>query len=95
MSQGHVFHLAHSSLLTTQISHNRRMDTENAIHLHNGYYLTIKNETIMSSEDKWMELKQYHPKGYAWCVLTNKWALVKKQNKNKNEKKSTEHPGYN
>jgi hypothetical protein len=43
MQQEHVFHYVYSSLIcdsqkleTTQMSHNRRMDTENAVHLHNG-----------------------------------------------------------
>jgi hypothetical protein len=42
MPQGHLFHYVHSSLIcdsqqleTTQMSHNRRMDTENVVHLHN------------------------------------------------------------
>jgi hypothetical protein len=39
----HVFHYVHSGLIcdsqkleTTQMSHDRRMDTENVVHLHNG-----------------------------------------------------------
>jgi hypothetical protein len=43
MPQRHVFHHVHSGLVcdsqkieTTQISHNRRMDTENAVHLQSG-----------------------------------------------------------
>jgi hypothetical protein len=43
MLQGHMFHCVHSGLIcdsqkleTTQMSHNRRMDTENVLHLHNG-----------------------------------------------------------
>jgi hypothetical protein len=41
-----LLHYAHSSLIcdrqkleTTQMSHNRRMDTENVLHLHNGTLL--------------------------------------------------------
>ena len=41
--QGHVFHYVHRSLIcnnqklkTAQMSLNRRMDTENVVHLHNG-----------------------------------------------------------
>jgi hypothetical protein len=37
--------------------HNRRMDTENVVHLHNGYYSAIKNEDILSFAGKWMELE--------------------------------------
>jgi hypothetical protein len=43
ISQGHVFHYVHSSLIcnsqkleTTQMSFNQRMDTENVVHLYNG-----------------------------------------------------------
>jgi hypothetical protein len=43
MPQGHVFNFVHSSLVcdsqrleTTQMSHDRRMDTENAVHLQIG-----------------------------------------------------------
>jgi hypothetical protein len=43
MSQGHMFHYVYSflncdsqKLETTQMSHNRKMDTENMVHLHNG-----------------------------------------------------------
>jgi len=43
MPQGHLFHYVHSSLIcdsqkleTTQLFHNRRMDTENVVHLFNG-----------------------------------------------------------
>ena len=43
VQQGQVFHYVHSGFIcdsqkleTTQISHNRKMDTENVVHLHNG-----------------------------------------------------------
>jgi hypothetical protein len=45
--QGHVFHSVHSSLVcdslkmeTTQVFHNRRMETKNVVHLHNGILLS-------------------------------------------------------
>jgi hypothetical protein len=45
--QGHVFHYVHSGLIcdsqklkTTWMSHERRMDTENVVHLHNGILLS-------------------------------------------------------
>jgi hypothetical protein len=45
MPQGHMFHYVHSGLIydsqkleTTQMSHDRRMDTENVVHLHMEYY---------------------------------------------------------
>jgi hypothetical protein len=47
MPQGHVFHYVDNSLVgdnqkleTTQMSHNRRMDAEKAVHLHNGVKLS-------------------------------------------------------
>jgi hypothetical protein len=47
MPQGHVFHYVHSGLVcdrqkleTTQMSHDRRIDTENVVHLHNGILLS-------------------------------------------------------
>jgi hypothetical protein len=47
MPQRHVFHYVHSSFIcdsqkleTTQISHNRRVDTENVVHLLNGILLS-------------------------------------------------------
>jgi hypothetical protein len=47
MPQGHLFHYVPSSLVckiqkleTTQMTHVRRKDTENVIHLHNGILLS-------------------------------------------------------
>ena len=46
MPPGHVFHCVLSGLFdnqkleTTPMSHNRRMDTENVVHLHNGILLS-------------------------------------------------------
>ena len=47
MPQGHVFHYIHSNLVcdsqkleTTQMSYNRRMNTENVVHLHNQILLS-------------------------------------------------------
>jgi hypothetical protein len=37
--------------------HDRRMDTENVVHLHNGIYSAIKNEDILSFAGKWIELE--------------------------------------
>jgi uncharacterized membrane protein YfhO len=66
MPQVHVFHYFHSGLVcdeqkleTTQMSHNRRMDIENVVHLYNGILLlsAIRNEDILSFVDKLMELE--------------------------------------
>jgi hypothetical protein len=47
MLQGHMSHYVHSSLIcdsqkleTTWMSHNKSMDTENWVHLHNGILLS-------------------------------------------------------
>jgi hypothetical protein len=64
MPQGHVLHYVHSGIIcdsqnleTTQMSHNRRMDTENVVHLHNEAHSAIKNKDILSFAGKWMELE--------------------------------------
>jgi hypothetical protein len=44
-------------LETTQNSLNRRMDTKNMVHLHNGVLLAIKNNDFMKFAGKWMELE--------------------------------------
>ena len=44
-------------LETTQMSHNRRMDTENIVICTMEYYSAIKNEDILSFAGKWMELE--------------------------------------
>ena len=66
MLQGHMLYYVHSSLMynsqkleTTKMSLNLRIDTENVVHLHNGYYSAIKNSDFMKFVSKWMEL---HPK---------------------------------
>jgi hypothetical protein len=53
--QGHMLHYVQSSLIcnrqkleTIQMSLNRRMDTENGLHLHNEHCLAIKNKNIMN-----------------------------------------------
>ena len=47
LSQGHICHYVHGGLIcdsqkvkTTQMLHNRRMDTENVVHLQNGILFT-------------------------------------------------------
>jgi hypothetical protein len=57
--QGHIFHYVHGGLIcdshkleTTQMSQDRRMDTENVVHLHNGILLITKNEDILSFAGK-------------------------------------------
>jgi hypothetical protein len=58
MPQEHMFHYVHNSLVcnsqkleTTQMSHDRRMDTEMWL------IYTIKNEDIMRFAGEWMELE--------------------------------------
>jgi hypothetical protein len=52
---GHMFHYVHSSLIynnqkleRTQMSLNKRMDTENVVHLHNGVLLSRHFQTVAS-----------------------------------------------
>ena len=60
-----MFHYVHSSLIynsqeleRTQMSLNKRMDTKNVVHLHNGvYYVAIKNNEFMKFVGKWMNLE--------------------------------------
>jgi hypothetical protein len=40
-----------------QMFHNRRMDRENVVYLHNGILVSYKNENIVSFTGKWIELE--------------------------------------
>jgi hypothetical protein len=65
------------------MSLNRKMDTENVIHLHMEYYSAIKNNGFMKFLDKWSylediilnELTQSQVIRY---TLTDKWLLAQK-----------------
>jgi hypothetical protein len=58
--------ICHSQKLeTTQMSLNKRMDTENVVHLHIEYYSAIKYEDIMNFTGKLKELENV-----ILCVLT-------------------------
>jgi hypothetical protein len=39
------------------MSLNRGLDTENMVHLYNGYYVAIKKNEFMKFFDKWMDLE--------------------------------------
>ena len=60
-----MLHYVHSSLIynnqkleTTQMSFNRRMDTENVVHLQNGVLrAAIKNNDFMNFLGKWLGLE--------------------------------------
>jgi hypothetical protein len=59
-----MLYYVHSSLIynsqkleRTHIFLNRRMDTENVVHLHNKYYSDIKNNEFMQFLNKWMYLE--------------------------------------
>ena len=59
-----MLHYVHSSpiynskkLERTQKFLNRRMDTENVVHLQDGYSSAIKNKDIVNFAIKWMELE--------------------------------------
>jgi len=64
MPQGHMFQYVHRSLIcdgqkleTTQMSQDRRMDTEMWFIYIMEYYSAIKNEDILSFACKWVELE--------------------------------------
>ena len=59
-----MLHYVHSSLIDnsqklerTQMSLNRRMDTENVVHYTMEYYAAIKNNEFMKFLGKWMNLE--------------------------------------
>jgi hypothetical protein len=65
MPQGYMFHYVYSGLVydsqeleTTQMSHDRKMDTENVDHLH---YSGINNKDILRFAGK-NRKRKYHPK---------------------------------
>ena len=92
MSQGHVFHYVHSGLVccsqkleTTKMSHDRRTDIENMVHLHNGILLSYKEWGYPEFCRQINGTRKYHPewgnsgpKWHTWYVLTSKWILAKK-----------------
>ena len=64
MLQEHMFLYVHSSFIcdnqkleTTQMSHDRRMDTENVVVYTMEYYSAIKNKDILNFAAKRMELE--------------------------------------
>jgi hypothetical protein len=103
MPQGHLFLYVSSDLVcesqkleTTQMSHNRRMDTENVVHLHDGVLLRYKGGHPQFCRQMG-GTRKYHPewgnsdpKAHAWCVLTNKWILARKKKNNIPKIQSTE-----
>ena len=59
-----MLHYVHSSLIynsqkleRTQMSFNRKMDTENMVQLYNGILLSIKHNEFMKFLGKWIELE--------------------------------------
>jgi hypothetical protein len=59
-----MLHYVHSSLIynsqkleRTQIFLNRRMDTENVVHLHNVVLLRFKKNEFMKFLGKWIDLE--------------------------------------
>jgi len=64
MPHGHLLHYVYSNIIcdshkleTTQMSVNRRINTEHVVHLHNEILSATKNKTFMSFTGKWMELE--------------------------------------
>ena len=71
-----MFHYAHSSLVcdsqkleTTQMFHNRRMDTENVVPYTTEYCSAIKNKYILDFAGKWMEVTQTQKNTYGMYSL--------------------------
>ena len=89
MPQGHMFHYVHSSLIykshkleTTEMSHDRKMDTENVVHLHSVILFSYQELGHLGFCSQMDGTRKYHPelgnsdpKGHARCLLTNKWIL--------------------
>jgi hypothetical protein len=81
-----VFYYVYSGLVcdrqkleTTQISHDRRMDTENVVHYIMEHFPTVENEDNLSFVGKRIELENIIlnevtqcQKDMEWYVLTNK-----------------------
>jgi hypothetical protein len=72
-------------LETTKKFHDRRMDTENVVHLHNGMLLSYWEWKHPKICRKMNGTRKYHrkwgnsdAKWHAWYVLNNKWILEKK-----------------
>jgi hypothetical protein len=66
--QGHVLHYVHSGLIcdsqnleTTKMSHNRRMDTENIVHLYNGILFSDYEQGHHEFCRKMGGTRKYHP----------------------------------
>jgi hypothetical protein len=64
MPQGHVFHYVYSDLIcdsqklkTSQMSYNRRIDTENVLFYTMEFYSAIKNQGHHDFSGKWIELE--------------------------------------
>ena len=71
-------------LETTQMSHDRRMDAENVVHLHNGIQLLEIRTPWVLQTNRWnykisSQWGNTDQKGLAWYVLTNKQILEKKK----------------
>jgi hypothetical protein len=86
MPQGQLYHYFLSGLIcgsqkleTTEMSHDKRVDTENLVHLHIGIVLSCYEWGHPEFCRKMYKTRKCHPewrnshlKGHAWYVLTNK-----------------------
>ena len=87
-----MLHYVHSSLIynsqkleRTQMSFNRRMDTENVVHLYNGLLSSIKNNEFVKILGKWIEFENIIlnqvtqvTKEHRRYVLTDEWILAQR-----------------
>ena len=69
----------------TQMSLNRRIDTENVVHLYNGVLLSNEKQRIYEILGEMDISGEYHPewgntitKEVTWYALTDKWILSQK-----------------
>jgi hypothetical protein len=87
-----MHHYVHSSIIYNSqelernlMSFNRRIDTENEVHLHNGALLSYSKQWIHEILRQMDRTRKYHPewgnpfaKEHTWYVLTDKWILAQK-----------------
>jgi len=86
----HMLHYVHSSLIynshnleRTQMPFNRGIDTENAVHLHNGTLLSYQKQWLYEIHRQMDGTGEYHPEWgkpitekHTWYVFIDKWPLA-------------------
>jgi len=89
-----VLHYVHISLIynsqkleKTQMPFNRKMDTENVVHLHNGILLSYQKQWLYEIHRQMDGTENYHPEWGnpitgkdTWYALIDKWLLAQMLN---------------